>query len=133
MRIVNGDAYEIGRFFIGGSSAVATDSSSYWLLLHWGVPISEAKLSSFVLGSIVGFLINKRWTFRSSRFSWGEIVRYCVLYAITAFANVTVNAWTMKLTQVGWSAFFFATAISTVINFLGQKFFVFRTKEQSVT
>ncbi|MBP2657680.1 MAG: Arabinogalactan biosynthesis recruiting protein [Firmicutes bacterium] len=117
---------ELLKFLVGGGSAVVTDYSFYYLLINIGIPITIAKLSSFILGSIIGFIINKLWTFESKNLVKIEIAKYAILYIITAYLNVKVNNFFLSIYNIKIVAFLFATGTSTVLNFLGQKFFVFR-------
>ncbi len=119
---------EILKFLVGGGSAVVVDFALYRLLVCAGLSVSPSKAVSYVAGATVGFVINKLWTFESKRFSKMEIVRYVVLYALSACANAGVNKLALALT--GWTIFAFlcATGVSTVMNFLGQKYFVFVNK-----
>ena len=64
---------EILKFLVGGGSAVVTDFIAYKLLMNFGMDRNSAKTISFICGSIVGFIINKYWTFKSSIFSLKEI------------------------------------------------------------
>lgn len=116
---------ELLRFLVGGGSAVTTDYIIYKLLLFCGMNMSASKSISYVSGAIIGFVINKLWTFESKRFSKVEIVKYIILYAISASANAGINKIVMILFSIQLLAFLCATAVSTVLNFLGQKFFVF--------
>lgn len=116
---------EVLRFGVGGGSAVAVDFVLYILLGKY-LPVSMAKAISFTAGAAVGFIINKLWTFESKRFSSREVARYCVLYACSATVNALVNKGVLALSGITVLAFLVATGCSTLINFLGQKFFVFR-------
>ena len=117
---------ELIRFLFGGGSAVVVDYIVYQLLMLLGMEQDFAKGLSFICGATVGFVINKLWTFESTRFSKGEILRYVVLYSCTAIINAGVNRLVLKLMAVEILAFLCATGVSTVLNFLGQKYFVFR-------
>lgn len=117
---------EVFRFLIGGGSAVLTDWLSYRFLLNTGITISAAKVVSYVLGAAVGFVINKFWTFESKQLKKSEILKYIILYACSAAANTCINNLVLSLFEISVLAFLVATGISTVINFIGQKFFVFR-------
>ena len=117
---------ELARFIVGGSSAVATDFVTYKLMVYLGSDISVAKLLSFVLGSLVGFVINKYWTFESDGRIKKGLTKYALLYSVTAGLNVSVNNVSLGAGMPTWLAFLFATGASTIANFLGQKFFVFR-------
>ena len=119
---------EILRFFVGGGSAVVTDYAVYRILLSAGWDLSVSKAFSYICGAFIGFLINKRWTFESKEFSGLEILKYVILYVFSAgvhvWVNKTVLAW-LPIKNIGYLC---ATGFSTVINFLGQKFFVFTKK-----
>lgn len=121
---------EILKFLVGGGSAVLVDAVVYALLKCY-INLSVAKAISYVAGAIVGFLINKLWTFNSKGFKMSEILKYIVLYACSAIANTFVNK--LILVKFGSTVFAFlcATGTSTVINFLGQKFVVFKKKDNS--
>ncbi len=116
---------ELFSFLLAGGSAVATDMGTYFILLHW-LPHSPAKAISFVLGSFVAYLLNKVFTFRKPGRSAGEVIRFAVLYASTLGANVLVNRLCLGLVGSELFAFFVATGTSTILNYLGQKFWVFR-------
>lgn len=122
--------FEIGqifKFLIGGGSAVLIDGIIYALLKQY-IDITEAKTISYIVGAAAGFVINKLWTFESRRFEISEIFKYCMLYACSAAANTGVNRLVLWVVPCSILAFLCATGTSTVINFLGQKFFVFRNK-----
>ncbi|MSS64509.1 GtrA family protein [Velocimicrobium porci] len=121
---------ELLKFLIGGGSAVVVDYISYNVFLLTGWNVSMAKAVSYVCGAIVGFIINKLWTFESKEFSKTEIVRYIILYAVSACINAGVNKLVIIVLNMKILAFLCATGISTVLNFLGQKFFVFVKKER---
>jgi len=117
---------ELSRFLVSGVSAVATDYGTYLLFQQW-VDIAPAKGASFVAGSIVAFILNKYWTFEQPDDSFNHAVRFTLLYLSTLGANVAVNAATLYLWPgfLTW-AFLVATGTSTLLNFLGQKFWVFK-------
>lgn len=116
---------ELLKFLVGGGSAVLTDYAVYNLLLSAGTDMSLSKTVSYICGAIIGFIINKLWTFESKGFSQKEIYKYILLYAVSAGINAGINKLVMLLAGIQILAFLCATGVSTVINFLGQKFFVF--------
>lgn len=116
---------ELSRFIVGGCSAVLTDYLTYLLMVRAGIDVAAAKLISFMLGSLVGFVINKYWTFESDGKVQRELMKYALLYAVTAGLNVLVNQMALCQGFPTWIAFLFATGASTIANFLGQKFLVF--------
>lgn len=118
---------ELLRFLVGGGSAVIVDFTVYSILVYCAVDVSVAKAISYVAGAAIGFIINKFWTFESAKISIYEILRYIILYAFSALANTAVNAAVIWVTSITVFAFLCATGVSTIMNFLGQKFFVFKT------
>lgn len=123
---MSGIRKELSRFLVAGISAVATDMGTYFLFL--GIMNSApAKALSFLCGSVVAYVINKYWTFEVSRRSYGEMCRFSLLYFSTLVANVGVNKLTLTvLPKMVLVAFLAATATSTILNFIGQKWWVFR-------
>lgn len=116
---------ELKRFLIAGFSAVGTDLVTYYILLNF-LSHDVAKSISFLLGTIVAFLINKYWTFEKHDKSYKEIVQFTILYTITLGANVITNKFVLVQMDSVLFAFLVATGVSTVLNFLGQKFWVFK-------
>ena len=82
------------------------------------------------MGAFVGFIINKLWTFESKKFKVAEIYKYIILYACSALVNTGVNKFVIWIIPSTVFAFLCATGTSTVMNFLGQKFLVFRKDEK---
>lgn len=124
---------ECAKFLVGGGSAVLTDFFVYHLLMFLGVGIDISKLISYVAGAAVGFVINKLWTFQCRKFKGSEIFRYIVLYIFSAIINSCVNRLVLWMFNISLLAFLAATAVSTVINFLGQKFWVFNKNKSDGT
>ena len=116
---------EVLKFLVGGGSAVVVDASVYVALKAY-IDIAAAKSISYILGAVVGFIINKRWTFQSKKFKISEVFKYIILYVCSALANAGVNQIILSVIPSTVRAFICATGISTIINFLGQKFIVFR-------
>lgn len=120
---------EILKFLVGGGSAVVVDALFYAILKAY-IDFSVAKAISYILGAFVGFIINKLWTFESKKFKVAEIYKYIILYACSALLNTGVNKFVIWIIPSTVFAFLCATGTSTVMNFLGQKFLVFRKDEK---
>jgi len=118
---------QIIRFLISGFSAVGTDTIFYFgfinLLGH-----NSAKAFSFIAGSIVAFLMNKFYTFEKQTLSLIEVIKFVILYIVTLTVNVGSNAGFLNILgeRIVWIPFLIAASISTVLNFIGQKFWVFK-------
>lgn len=116
---------ELKRFIVAGISAVSTDLITYYILLNF-LPHSVSKTISFLLGTVVAFVINKYWTFEKHTKSYTEVAKFGFLYLVTLGANVFANAVVLKYFSLVFLAFLVATGVSTILNFLGQKFWVFK-------
>lgn len=123
---IHNSTRELFRFLIAGISAVATDTAVYFLLITV-LDKNVAKGISFVSGTLVAYVINKYWTFNKPQKSIHEVMKFALLYSSTLLANILVNHlinWLLPGFVV--IAFLGATGTSTILNFLGQKFWVFR-------
>ena len=116
---------ELKRFLVAGISAVGTDLVTYYILLNY-LDTDISKGISFLLGTIVAFIINKYWTFEKKEKSYREIVQFGILYTFTLGANIVTNKFILDIYNITLLAFLIATGVSTVMNFIGQKWWVFR-------
>lgn len=117
---------QIPRFIVAGCSAVGTDALVYAVLLNF-ISHSLAKAISFLSGTIVAFIINKYWTFEKPVRSHSEVYKFILLYSTTLLVNVGVNQLLLIiLPELVVFAFLAATGTSMVLNFIGQKWWVFK-------
>ena len=116
---------EVLRFLVGGGTAVVVDFCIYRLLLLFSWNMDVAKMISFICGAGVGFIINKFWTFERKQFMIKEVLKYVALYTCTGVINAIVNRCTLSIINIQIIGFLVATGVSTVLNFLGQKYVVF--------
>lgn len=116
---------ELKRFLVAGLSAVGTDLGIYYLLLNF-LESYIAKGISFLAGTIVAFIINKYWTFEKKEKSYIEMIRFSILYSLTLGVNVLTNKLVLDNSGIVILSFIIATGVSTVLNFIGQKFWVFK-------
>ena len=116
---------EISRCSVAGFSAVFTDFSTYFLFINF-FNNDISKSFSFIVGTIVAFTLNKFWTFQKFNKSTNEILKFIILYSISLTVNVFVNKTILDFTGLLILAFIIATASSAILNFIGQKFWVFK-------
>ncbi|CAI8365429.1 MAG: hypothetical protein CNE98_05700 [Bacteroidetes bacterium MED-G17] len=139
---------EISKFILSGATAVLVDLIFYYTTSPY-VQQNVAKAIGFVMGTIVTYNLNKFWTWRQPEKDNTRIVPFFVLYGFSMLLNVLSNAWALqrlpdyallanlqkatgenlelfalKIDKI--SAFLVATIASSVLNFLGQKFWVFK-------
>ena len=117
---------QISRFSVAGLSAVAVDLLSYYLLINY-LSYDISKTLSFVIGAVVAYVINKFWTFEKNNLSFKELVKFALLYTFSLIVNVYMNKLFLDITNnTIIIAFFVATGSSALINFIGQKWWVFK-------
>ena len=115
---------DLRKFIFVGVGAVLIDTISYFLLSSI-ISLNVAKGLSFLFGSIFAYLVNNYWTFNVGKVTGSNLFKFSLLYITTLVLNVLVNSFINQCFGLFYFAFFFATATSTIVNFLGQKFWVF--------
>ena len=141
---------QIIKFLSVGVVAALADLSFYYLFLH---VLPEHILStfsneaiakglSFVIGTTVTYYLNKLWTWKKKGKSTRRFLKFLVLYGCSLFMNVSVNsillyalyhfAPLVVLPNKYLIAFIGAAGASAVVNFVGQKFWVFKADKAAV-
>jgi len=116
---------ELKRFLIAGSGSVLTDFVTYYLMLNF-LSHNIAKTISFLLGTVVAFILNKYWTFENKQKSFKQIIQFLFLYMLTLTINIFTNSFVLNITGLVLLSFVIATGVSTILNFIGQKWWVFK-------
>ncbi len=116
---------ELLRFLVIGCTAVLIDLLVYSLLSTFMVSYI-AKTISFLAGSLASYFFNKFWTFEAGENKNKDWIKFSILYLSTLCVNVLINAVVLKYTNIYILAFLFATGTSTVLNFIGMKWWVFK-------
>lgn len=137
---------QIIKFTIIGVIAVLVDLASYFTFLNifpekmFLLLSNEAasKTLSFLCGLTVTYTMNKYWTWKEKGRSGKRFAKFIALYGCSMVINVSVNSFLLYilhrfsvlqvLPNKYLIAFAGATGLSAVMNFVGQKFWVFHTK-----
>lgn len=127
---LHGVGGEIFRFVPVGVAAVIVDFFAYLFLSYLGLSISLSKAASFIVGALVSFFGNQRFTFRRRTKHWSGIVLFISVYLLSLATNVTLNDRLLDYFSgdsfvARVAAFLGATLVSAGINFVGMKWLVF--------
>lgn len=55
----------------------------------------------YMTGLVTSFVLNRRYTFRSSAAAWPEALRFAVCFALAWLLNLGILVWTTRHTAVG--------------------------------
>jgi putative flippase GtrA len=127
-RLVN----QLVRFVLIGGFCALVDFGVYQGLLALDLWVHLAKALSFIAGTTTAFFLNRRFTFAAGRGGVGQVGGFALLYTVTFFVNVGVNALMLHwLPEFSWRitvAWVIAQGIATVINFVMLRTVVFRAR-----
>lgn len=118
--------YQISIFLLVGGLATTIDFIVYNYLLNF-FSINISKLISMLVSSLFSYFTNKIFTFNKGKGLNGRyLIKFYIVFILNVLANISVNYYIYKLTLIKLLAFILATFIGMLINFVGQKFFVFK-------
>lgn len=124
--------HQFARFVAIGLGSTLLDAAIYRLVLLIVSP-SPAKAAGYVTGTAFSIACNYRWTFGYNGSDGQAVVVRCILlYATALVLNVAANAAAIAVLNIGALtlpiAFCFAVGVTTVYNFAGMRFWIFRKR-----
>lgn len=141
------------KFGIVGGLSFLIDISVYYLLSQF-LPTAVAKSLGILVATYVNYQLNKHWTWGQKDSNKGRLAKYLLLYLVSGLTNVATNEFllyslpdaelaanlvvpntnnilkhifSVKVDKI--AAVLGATIMGMIINFLGQKLWVFTEKE----
>jgi hypothetical protein len=118
--------YQILVFlFIGGLATIIDFVIYNYLFTFFSINIS--KLISMLSSSLFSYFMNKIFTFNKGRnYNQKYLIKFYIIFLLNLLTNIFVNYYVYKLTSVKLLAFILATLFGMIVNFIGQKFYVFK-------
>ena len=129
---------EQSRFIIVGVMNTIIGTAAMLIaynVFHLGYWVSSAM--DYIIGSIFSYFANKHFTFKSEKKSGEEVIRFTINIVVCYFISygVAKPVMNMVLRNMNLSVSIFeqlsmilGMCIFIVLNYIGQKFFVFRKK-----
>ena len=121
---------QVTRFLLIGIFVTTIDYAVYQFLLLYFDNFFVPKGIGFIIGTLLAYLLNRRYTFSSRRDINSSINSFFSLYLISLVVNTNLNSLVISLfgndTVTLNLAFVLATIASATINFVGMKFYVFK-------
>lgn len=104
---------------------MAVDFGIYAFLFFCGLGLSVAKGIAYICGTLISFTLNARLTFKK-KLSSLSLCKFSALYGLSFISNVLINSLIFKLSDNFIFAYLVSLGVAVVINFIGQKWWVFR-------
>ena len=127
--------HQVIFYFLCGALSTSCDFAIYYLLYHNDVQLDIAKGSSFLIATFISYFLNKYITFKTLNRSFMEFTNFVVVHLVSMVIDVGTNRLFLLLLSyfiVGQNKFFLsfvlATGCSVTSNFIGQKFWVFKSR-----
>ena len=124
---------ELKKFLAVGMIAVSLDWGIYLALVNFlGLGAVLSKSLSYIIGTMFAFVANGRLVFQSD-LAPVNFLKHLLLYTFSLLANTLLFAYweskfSFKSTIILGAALLTSTFVSTVINFLGMRFWVFKKR-----
>jgi len=136
---------QMGRYMVTTALVIVTDMGLYWALSLWFTP-ALSKGVSFCIAAVLAFALNKYWTFSRPENLSNEtpaspettqtsqhVRRFLVLNALSLLGNILSNQAVISACTPGLRynsakalGLLAAVCFSTIFNYFGQKYWVFK-------
>ena len=126
---------QLVRFVLTGGLSAIVDFGLLVILMWFGLGHRPAKALSFLAGTTTAYLINRRWTFRASpsaRRFFAVVTLYGLTFALQVGLFSVLFEWLtdagLRRLVVQFIAFVIAQGVATAVNFLVQRFVIFKLR-----
>ena len=116
---------EFIRYNLVGIVNTIIGFSIIFSLMFMGVSPVLSNLMGYAIGSVVSFYLNSRYTFKSTKTTKAQVVKFFTILLLSYFLNLLTLQWLLELINP-YLAQFFSAVVYTVSSFLLVKFIVFK-------
>ena len=118
------------RFVVVGGCSTLLDYIIY-MTISKRMTVTLSKGISMAVASVFSYVMNKSFTFgNKDRTDIGYLVRFYLVFAANFATNLGINKMVYERTGQKTLAFILATLCGMTVNYLGQRFFVFKKEGQ---
>ncbi len=115
------------KFALVGVSNLALSLVTYYGLIYFHINYQIANIAGFVIGSLNGYLWNKRWVFKTKQSVLKGLLKFYTTYLSTwALGAVLLFVEVEVLGFSEWVAPLFNVVITTPINYMLNKYWTFK-------
>ena len=126
---------QLVRFVLTGGLSAIVDFGLLVILMWFGLGHRPAKALSFLAGTTTAYLINRRWTFRASpsaRRFFAVVTLYGLTFALQVGLFSVLFEWLtdagLRRLVVQFIAFVIGQGVAAAVNFLVQRFVIFKLR-----
>lgn len=110
---------------IGTLNTIIGLSAIYSLMFFWGIGPFVSNFIGYVFGIIVGYQLNRTWTFNRRPLTKGRFLPYCCVAAGSYVVKIAVVSSSLKLNVDPYLAQLMGIAAYAVLAYFGNIRFVF--------
>lgn len=115
-------------FLVMGGCSTGIDFILY-MVMSRSISVTVSKGISMIAASIFSYLMNKKYTFRNKeKTDFGYLFRFYLIFAVNFLTNLFINYMVLYHTGYKIAAYIIATCCGMTVNYLGQKYIVFKRK-----
>ena len=124
---------KIAKFVFVGSFKALFCYLFYVLLVKCGLHYNLALALDYFLGIIIGYILNRNWTFAGHGIPRLRFIRYLITYIGTFLLNVILLTFLVEFDWLGpIMGQFVVLGIVTLISFILQNYWVFKSHSQKI-
>ena len=118
------------KFVIVGSSNTIISIVTYWILVYFNLEYLLATIIAYVVSSIWGYVLNKKWVFRTKDTkTFASVIKYYVVYGSSLIINLLGMYLLVESLRISkFIAPILIMCITVPYNFIFNKLWAFKDK-----